>query len=186
MARMAAGVRKRTDGTLEKRFTIDGKRYSVYGKNQKELIQNEIEMRKTIEMGIYTENKNITLDGYFETWVQQKRGTVKPNSLRSYISSYEKHISPALGKRKVQKLERREITKLQGELKQKMSVTSVNYIIAILSIILNDAVKDDVIVKNPAAGIKTLKSETKATETYHRALTQEEQKEFMEEMQNDF
>ena len=37
MARLGAGTRKRADGTLEKRFTIDGKRYSVYGKNAKEI-----------------------------------------------------------------------------------------------------------------------------------------------------
>ncbi len=36
MARLEAGTRKRVDGTLEKRFTIDGKRYSIYGKNAKE------------------------------------------------------------------------------------------------------------------------------------------------------
>ncbi len=37
MARLGAGTRKRADGTLEKRFTIDGKRYSVYGKTAKEI-----------------------------------------------------------------------------------------------------------------------------------------------------
>ena len=34
MARLGAGTRKRADGTLEKRFTIDGKRYSIYGKKK--------------------------------------------------------------------------------------------------------------------------------------------------------
>jgi len=65
MARLGAGTRKRADGTLEKRFTIDGKRYSVYGKNAKEISQKEQEIRKKIEAGIYTDNRNITLDKYF-------------------------------------------------------------------------------------------------------------------------
>lgn len=46
MARLGASTRKRADGTLEKRFTIDGKRYSVYGKNAKEISQKEQEIRK--------------------------------------------------------------------------------------------------------------------------------------------
>lgn len=46
MARLAAGIRKRADGTLEKRFTIDGRRYSIYGKNAKEISQKEQEVRK--------------------------------------------------------------------------------------------------------------------------------------------
>ena len=54
MARLGAGTRKRADGTLEKRFTIDGKRYSIYGKNAKEISQKEQEIRKKIEAGIYT------------------------------------------------------------------------------------------------------------------------------------
>ncbi len=66
MARLAAGIRKRADGTLEKRFTIDGKRYSIYGKNAKEISQKEQEIRKKIETGIYTDNRNLTLDGYFD------------------------------------------------------------------------------------------------------------------------
>lgn len=52
MARLGAGTRKRADGTLEKRFTIDGKRYSIYGKNTKEISQKEQEVRKKIEAGI--------------------------------------------------------------------------------------------------------------------------------------
>ena len=61
MARMAAGIRKRTDGLLEKRFTINGKRYSIYGKTQKEITSKELELRKQIEAGYYKDNKNITL-----------------------------------------------------------------------------------------------------------------------------
>ncbi len=61
MARLPQGVRKRADGTLEKRFTVDGKRYSIYGVNNKELQQKEKEIRKLIEAGIYTDNRNITL-----------------------------------------------------------------------------------------------------------------------------
>lgn len=187
MARLGAGVRKRADGTLEKRFTVNGTRYSVYGKTSKEITQKEQEIRKQIEAGVYTDNRNITLDGYFEEWLKGKRNGAKGNTLKTYSSHYKKHISPRLGKRKIQKIERREILKLQSELIEVLSGTTANGVIKTLKIILNDAMHDEIITKNPADGIKAIKEVgEKATDTYHRALTEEEQKVFMQEIKNDY
>ena len=72
MARLGAGVRKRPDGTLEKRFTVKGKRYSVYGKTSKEIVMKEQELRQDIANNTYVDNKNITLDKYFEYWKQER------------------------------------------------------------------------------------------------------------------
>lgn len=187
MARLASGVRKRPDGLLEKRFMVDGQRYSVYGINNKEIEQKERELRKTIEAGLYTKNRNITLDGYFEEWLEGKRNSTKGNTLKSYKAYYYKHISPVLGSRKVQKIERREVLRLQNEVSTKLATTTSNMVIKTLKIVLNDAMKDDIIAKNPAAGIKDMKdTSVKATESYHRALTQEEQTAFMAELKTDF
>ena len=116
LARLWVGTRKRADGTLEKRFTIDGKRYSIYGKNTKEILRKEQEIRKKIEAGIYTDNRNLTLDQYFAEWLTGKRNGTKGNTLKTYKSYYYKHISPRIGGRKVQQIERREILNLQREI----------------------------------------------------------------------
>ena len=186
MARLPQGVRKRADGNLEKRFTVDGRRYSIYGKNAKELSQKEQEVRKQIEAGTYTDNRNLTLDKYFEEWLVGKRNGVKGSSLKLYKSHYEKHISPRLGKRKIQQIERREILSLQREVSESASASTCNSILRALKIILNDAVHDEIISKSPADGVKALKETEKATETYHRALTEQEQKDFMQEMEKDY
>ncbi len=186
MARLPQGVRKRADGTLEKRFTVDGKRYSIYGANNKELQQKEKEIRRQIEAGLYTDNRNLTLDKYFDEWMVGKRSGTKGNSLKTYKSHYRRHISPRLGNRKIHKIERREILTLQREVSEKMSVSTCNSVLRVLKTILNDAVHDEIISKSPADGIKSLKETEKATETYHRALTEQEQRDFMEEMANDY
>lgn len=54
MARKAANVRERLDSktgkrTYEKRFTVEGKRYSVYGNTVKECMEKEVAKRKSIE-----------------------------------------------------------------------------------------------------------------------------------------
>ena len=187
MARLGAGTRRREDGSLEKRFTIDGRRYSVYGKTAKELSRNEQEIRRKVEDRIYTDNRNLTLDKYFAEWLTDKRGNVKGNTLKGYKCYYNGHISPGLGDVKLQKLERRQILAFQRELAQKkISLRTCNNIFKILKIVLNDAVADEIISRNPAEGIKALKETRKATETYHRALTEQEQMDFMQEMETDY
>ncbi len=186
MARLPQGVRKRADGNLEKRFTVDGRRYSIYGKNAKELSQKEQEIRKQIEAGTYTDNRNLTLDKYFEEWLAGKRNSTKGNTLKTYKSHYHKHISPRLGGKRIQKIERREVLNLQREISGELTETMCNGVLRTLKIIFNDAVHDEIISKSPADGVKALKETEKATETYHRALTEQEQKDFMQEMEKDY
>ena len=187
MARLGAGTRKRADGTLEKRFTVDGVRYSIYGRNAKELVQKEQETRKAIESGIYTDNRKLTLDQYFEEWITGKRNGTKGNTLKTYKSYYYKHVSPMIGSRKVQQIERRELMALQRDIAGNLSVSTCNTVLKMLKVVFNDAVQDAVTSKSPADGIKALKdTDTKASETYHRALTEQEQRDFMKELESDY
>lgn len=187
MARMAAGARKRADGTLEKRFTVEGKRYSVYGKSTKEILEKEQQLRRDIETGIYAQNRNVTLDHYYAEWIEQRRHIIKGQTLLNYKASYRKHIQPAFGNRKIRTIERREVAAFQRQLAEQLTASTCKYVMAILQTILADAMRDDIIAKNPAAGMAAVKSsKPKATETIHRALTVEEQLAFMQEMRTDY
>lgn len=188
MARLAAGVRKRADGSLEKRFTVDGKRYSIYGSSNDELTIKELEIRKAIQEGAYTKNKNLTLDKYFSEWLKAKENHVKENTQRLYQNFYDKQISPALGKRKIKDIEKREVEAFQRKLKNEgYSISTINLIMDVLKMILRGAVQDDVIIKSPADNVKALKKYDKpARETYHRALTIEEQQTFMDAIRGSF
>lgn len=187
MAKLSAGVRKRPDGTLEKRFTLKGKRYSVYGRTSKEIQNKEQEIRKQIEAGVYTDNRNVTLDQYFEEWLKTKRLSVKSNTLKTYKAYYYKHVSPVIGKCRVQKIERREIQNLQYKISEQVSANTCNHVFKVLKIIFNSAIQDEIIIKSPVDGIKALKIESvSASETYHRALTEEEQEIFMRELESDY
>ena len=112
MARIPSGMRKKENGLFEKRFTVDGKRYSAYGHNVKEFAENEARIREEIKAGLYNSNKNITLDAYFEEWEKSRIGVIKDSSLKINRSKYNNHIKPVLGKTKIQKIEKREVVKL--------------------------------------------------------------------------
>ena len=187
MARLPQGVRERKNGGYEKRFTAsDGKRHSVYGQTVKELAAKEIEMRQQIEAGLFQNKRHVKLSEYFEEVIERKKDNVKGNTLCTYRNVFRKHIEPFLGGVKVCEIERRQIVDLQKAIKKTHSVTTVNYVINILGIILNEAVRDDILLKNPA-NIPAIKTDTKrASKTYHRALTIEEQAAFMEEMKSDY
>lgn len=186
MAKLGAGVRKRADGTLEKRFSVKGVRYSVYGKNSKELSEKEQTLREQIKENSYIRNRNITLDKYYEEWKIAKRGTIKESTELGNDSRYKNHIKPTLGHKKVVDIEKRELVQLQKKLSETQQPNTVNLIFVQIKCMLNEAVIDGIIVKNPAVGIKPLKVEKKATDTKHRALTVEEQKLFMQEIKSDW
>ena len=188
MARIPSGMRKKENGLFEKRFTVNGKRYSVYGHSVKECLENETELREMIKAGSYNSNKNITLDSYFDEWEKSRIGIVKDSSIKTIRSRYDNHIKPVLGKKKVQKIEKREVIKLQQELSKKLSATMTNAVIAVLKSVLGGAVDDEIIVKNPAITVKPLRTDDrpKASETIHRALTREEQQAFMQEARSEW
>ena len=188
MARIPYGMRKREDGLFEKRFTVNGQRYSAYGHTVKECAESETSIREMIKAGQYNANKNITLNAYFDEWEKSRQGVVKDSSIKIVRSRYENHIKPVLGKTKVQKIEKRQIVKLQQELSKKLSASTTNVVIGNIKTILNSAVDDEIIGKNPAMNVKPLRTDDgpEASETIHRALTRDEQKEFMREAQTEW
>ena len=188
MARLPKGTKQRNNGTYERRFTFKGKRVSVYGNTLKELDTKEFEKRKELENNAYMKNGNITLNAYFKEWLQEREKHVKPTTLNSYSNCYHKNIAPTFGKRKVKDIEKREIRNYQNkEIKDGKSITLVNRSLLILGMVLHDCVNDEIILTNPATGIKPIKDDReKASETKHRALTEQEQAALMAEMKNDY
>ncbi|ODR36268.1 tyrosine-type recombinase/integrase [Eisenbergiella tayi] len=178
---LGAGFRKREDGRYESRFVVKGKRYSVYADTLAECKEKDAQLREKIRKGLYIDNQNITFDQYYKEWKAARKGTVKGNTALNAESRYKNHIGPALGKRKVVEMEKREIVKLQKDLAKKQKPSTVNATIAQVKSMLNSAVADGILTKSPAAAVKPLKDEgEKASETYHRALTVEEQTLFAE------
>jgi integrase len=197
MAKMPSNVRRRGD-SYEKRFTYKGKQYSVYGKSANELDEKVMEKKKEVDAGTYGVNKDLALDKYFAEWIERRhqKNLIKGSTYNKYRSYYNKHISPKLGKMKVKDIERRHIENFQTDLNKKtkaekgegkINLNTCYRIMELLNNILNDAVKDEIITASPSRNVDITKvTEKKASETYHRALTVEEQELFMDEMKNDY
>lgn len=185
--RLPAGIDKFKAG-FRLRFTVNGKRYVVYGVTIKEVKDKERNRRQEIEEGLYKTGENISIDDYFSRWFEAKRGTVKETTLRAnrmmYSTMSKAKIDKAgtlFGTLKVKEIEVQNVRDLQKAIAATHSTRTTNDTISLLKSILQSAVTIDRIISyNPAAPVKALRRmETPARENIHRALTKEETKAFL-------
>lgn len=191
MGRTKAKIRatERADGRLVRTFKYDNKRYYVYGYSTQELDEKERAKRESIRNNSFIRNKDYTFSEYVEVWKSKKLKVVKESTVY-YQSKLLTPILKMIGNYKIKDITRYSIEKVRDELmscekgnKKPYTTTSINSAITLIGSIMNCALQDEIIEKNPCANIKPLKkkdSETNARDTIHRALTKEEQKAFFD------
>lgn len=179
MARVPTGFRKRPGGGFEKRFTVDGVRFSVYGSTIKECQEREQQKRDQLKAGIYHTNDTITLKQYFNEWIKQKENHVKGETIAIYKSVFRNNIEPFLGRYKVKNIEKRQIVSMLNTIAASDRKGAANYAKRVMVSLLKSAVDNDIISRNVAIGIPPIKMDKKpARETIHRELTEQELKDF--------
>ena len=179
MARVPTGFRKRPGGGFERRFTVDGVRFSVYGSTIKECQEREQEKREQLKAGIYHTNDTITLKQYFNEWIKQKESHVKGSTIMIYKSVFRANIEPFLGRYKIKNIEKRQIINMLNDIAASHRKGAANYTKRVMVSLLKSAVDDDIIPRNIAKGIPPIRMDKKpARETIHRELTEQEIKDF--------
>lgn len=181
---LGTGITQRKDGVYQGRY-VDrwGKRKTIYNSNIREL-KKELAERIAGNINFTSTKQEITLDDWFTRWMEiYKDKSVRPNTKREYTHIYNKNISPYLGNRKINSLVKSDIQQLidiaydsnyKYERQSKIKV--------ILTDMLERALEDDLVVKNPAKGVKLrTDKEIKA-----KALTLSEQEVFFEYCKNTF
>ena len=186
MARLPRGMSE-YKGRIRYQFTEAGKRYSVYGQTVKECREKELEKRKEIEQGLNSRGKNQTMNDFYDKWVDNRRGTVKGNTLRTNNSLWGMIKGVDVGGTKFGMLKMLEVTPddiraLQKGLTESHSTRTANDCIALVRSMFKSAVNDRMTTWNPCNGIKRLKQmEEPARDTIHRALSKEETARFLKE-----
>lgn len=178
---------KRKDGRLQKGFRIRGKLYCVTGRTQKELFEAEKAKREEIEKG-FERRENPTLNQYYERWTDARRNSVKECTIRSQCKIYgvvSKIYIPSasreFGELKIKEISIDDLRTVQAELTKSRKSQSVNDYMAHISHCMSDALKERIIDYNPCCLLNNLKrTEERARDTHHRALSEEETKAFFE------
>lgn len=178
-------AKKRADGRLQRKITIDGKQYFVYGKTVAELSANEAKKRAEIERGV-EQHDNPTLKEYYDEWTESRRGTIRENTLRGQISIFNvmadidiPELQRKFGEIKLKKITVKDLRYIQRELLKIRKTQTVNDYLAHIGHCLNSAIKDQIITYNPYTALAKLKrTEERARDTHHRALSLDEQTAF--------
>lgn len=181
---LGAGLSQRKDGSYQGRFK------NRFGKYEYKYNRNLTDLRKELALAIADNQNflsvrdNITLDSWFSRWIDiYKKKSVRPNTLREYTYIYNKNISPYLGRRNINSLVKSDIQILIDKAADSnYKYERQNKIKCILSDMFSRAIEDELMVKNPAKGVKLrADKELKAF-----ALTVEQQADFLEASRGTF
>lgn len=155
------GITKRKDGRYVGRYTIhtpDGpKRKVIYSKRYKEVERKLAEARGDAARGIVFDAKGETIRAFLKRWLED---VVKPGkSHRTYATHRQQvnsHIIPAIGRVRLEALRKAHVDRLYADLLREkpegagLSPASVRRVHAVLHAALEEAVRGDLIPRNPA------------------------------------
>lgn len=146
------------------RFTHQGKNYRktlglLNTKANMRLAKNEImpTMQLKLYSGEFFEKIVPTIDEYSKKSFEIHSVSRKKTTQDDYRTSYDKHIKPYLGKRKINSLKPSDISLWQNRVLKSVSASRMKVVRAVLSTILNDALRDEIIERNPLALVNTPK-----------------------------
>ncbi len=194
-----ARKKRRLDGRLEKKVTVGGKVFHVYGATKAELEAKAEEKRKEYESGTYS--SKITLREYYEVWFADWQKTVKESTANTIAGQFKRLARVPVNKQRtfgdlqLQEIQGQTIKNAREFLcahyydirtntfrtDRGYMTSGINALMRLLSHILQTAVNERIIAWNPCKGIKCLRrTEEAARDTIHRALTREETDAFLE------
>lgn len=147
----------RKDGRLMKKVTINGKPKYVYSDNAKDLEKQCIELKYLSYNGMNIDNDKITLKQWAEKWYDVNISQKEYNTRKNIRILLDNHIYPSLGNIKLKNLKVINIKELQKNMIAEGLTSSCNRTITTIKRILNDAIENDIIQKNVAFNIKSIK-----------------------------
>lgn len=143
-------IRKRTNGTWEARYTVEGEQHSLYGSSQKSVKEKLRDILSDIADGDYLEESDLTYGQWLNIWRENWLDDIAPSTAQKYKSDSLNHIDPILGKVPLKELSASHLKKVLKIAKEKgLAEKSVINIRIALHKSLEAAVEDKRIKHNP-------------------------------------
>lgn len=179
------GIRQKNDGRYEGRFRYAGQDYCVADRSLSKCKKMLGDLRYEVEHGLYAKQENITVENWFQTWIDQyKRPSVKKGTITVYQEHFNCYIRTELGKRKLKDVRPEHIQKLYNDMYQdNYSRNTIELTAVVLSGMYKQAVKNKIIKETPVP-FATLPRSTVTKE--RRVMTIYEQKIFLESIKKSY
>jgi integrase len=136
---------------------LDGGKYAnVYGKSKDRVKLAIKDMHRKQDQGINIVRSSMLLKDYLPEWLALHKNTLRASSYAGYEIMVRVHLIPLLGKYKLNNITPEIITRTWNSMiKEGHSATVVNHCQRRLSKALNDAVRRNLIHRNPCAFVTT-------------------------------
>lgn len=157
---------QRIDGRFEYKITINGKRKSFYGKNEREVKRKVKEYQEKSIRG-EAECKRIKISTYFEEWLlDTQKGKLKASSYDRIERTYRNHIKNTVGTYQLGNITTRDCQKLINEKAEVLSYSSTKKIYEALNACFRYAEMVEDMKRNPMRAVvipsqKNFKKQTK-------------------------
>jgi integrase len=152
-----ASITRRPNGQWRARYRdLAGREHARHFDRKVDAIRWLDSVTAAIETGTYVDPKasNCTLGEYAQTWLS-RQVQLKPSTRSRYTAIVHKHIVPAFGSVPLAKLERSAVAAWVLDLVDGgLAAPTVRHAHRILHMILNTAVDDGRLVRNPASRVK--------------------------------
>src|ERR671910_785084 len=156
------GISKRKDGLYVGRVVVHTpggpKRKAVYGRKYGEVEKKLNALRADADRGIVFDAESLKVGEWLDSWLSDcvrplvDAGKMAHSTYVRYRGIVDNDLKPALGRRKLKDVTRAEVRKLYAAKGATLSPRSVDYVHITLQKALSQAVRDDLIPRNVAAG----------------------------------
>lgn len=177
---LGVGINQQQNGLYSARFV------DKYGKRRQKRFKKLQECRQWIADATYIDehsnimqSSDIMVDAWFDYWIEVKKKTVRPNTVRNYTERYERNIKGVIGKMLLTDVKPLHCQKIFLNMADEGYRTTTIYQARIaLYNMLEFAKENDVIRYNPCK--KSVKSDMGKPSVPKEALTIDTQRKFLE------
>jgi integrase len=146
-------IYQRADGRWTAQMTVEGKRQTLYGKNQGDVRRKLDAAKRALEEGRPIVGDRRSLGQYLDDWLGDviEPSGLSPKTKADYRDIVHRQLVPLMGRIPLLKLRPQQIQQFLNAQREKgYSPRSVQYHHAVLRSALNQAVRWDILQRNPA------------------------------------
>lgn len=173
------GIYQRKDGKYSARYYArNGNRQEKYFDTLPEARNWLADARYEDKHGVVLTNPDMTVDAWFDFWINHLVCDLAPNTLRNYQERYKHNIQPVLGKMRISDVKPMHCKAVLNRMEEIYAGSTIRQADITMGTFFKSARMNDMIVKHPMDGVRYTKP-VRAVDDI-KFLTVEEQARFLE------
>lgn len=173
------GIYQRKDGLFSARFV------NQQGKRQEKCFSTVQEARNWLEKAKYEDKHSnvfvpadMTVDEWFEYWINHIIGDLAPNTRRNYRERYKQNIQPVIGGMKLSDVKPLHCKMVLNNMDEDYAGSTIRQTFIAMGTLFKSALMNDLIAKHPMDGVRYTKPIRAVNDI--KFLTVEEQQKFLD------